>query len=143
MMRYLLEILHGIQIALTFIGGSTVLAFIVWLYKRRQENFEDKVLGMFANDANQQWRTAKGIHSDYGRENIKDVPMWVVFPTHTNRWDGLKWRVRTIPYQVRHVWRMNFFMPSLKRVEKTVLRLWKRGLLIRDQAKPKYYRLKQ
>ncbi len=136
------EVLHVIHVALTFIGGGTVLGFIGWLYKRRQENFEDKVLGMFANDQNQQWRTADGIHSDYERENYKDVPMWVIFPTHTNWRAGLKWRLRTVPYQARHFWRMMFFMPTLKKVEKTVLRLWKRGLLLRDQAKPKYYKLR-
>ena len=143
MIRHLLEILHGIRIALTFIGGGTVLGFIRLLYTRRRENFEDKVLRTFANDANQRWRTAEGIHSDCGREQYKDTPMWVIFPVHTNRWQAFKWRFRTIPYQVRYVWRTNFLMPSLKRVEKTVLSLWKRGLLIRDQAKPKYYSLKQ
>ncbi len=95
---------------------------------------------MFEDNQNQQWHTAEGIHNDYIRENLKDVPMWVILPPHPP--GGFKWRLRTVPYQVRHVWRMSFFMPSLKKVEKTVLHLWKRGLLIRDHAKPKYYKLK-
>ena len=140
---YLREIFHVIQVALTFIGGGAVLGFIGWLYKRRQENFEDKVLTMFANDPNKQWRTADGIHSDYGREHYKDVPMWVIFPIHANRWAGLKWWLRTVPYQVRHFWRMKFFMPSSKKVEKTVLNLWKKQLIVRDLTNQKYYRLRQ
>jgi len=44
---------------------------------------------------------------------------------------------------VRHVWRRFFFIPDVKKVEKTVLHLWKRGLLVRDEAKPKYYKLKK
>jgi len=136
------EVLHVVQTTLTFIGGGTVLGFIGWLYRKRQENFEEKVLAMFASDPHKQLRTAKGIHNDYLKNFIKDVPMWVVFPIHNNWRAGLKWRLRTVPYQVRHVWRMKFFMPNLKKVEKTVLRLWKSGLLIRDQAKPQYYKLK-
>lgn len=142
MSQFLREALHVVHVALTFIGGGAVLGFFGWLYKRRQENFEDKVLVMFENSQNQQLRTAEGIHNDYRGQYLKDVPMWVILPTHTNWRAGLKWRLRTIPYQVRHVWRMSFFMPSLKKVEKTVLHLWKRGLLIRDQAKPQYYKLK-
>jgi hypothetical protein len=37
---------------------------------------------------------------------------------------------------------MKFLMPSLKKVEKTVLRLWKRGLLIRDPSKAAILQLK-
>ncbi len=136
------QVFHVIHVVLTFIGGTAVLGFIGWLYKRRQENFEDRVLGMFAHDESQQWRTADGIHNDYLKQNLKDVPAWVIFPTHTNWRTGLKWRLRTVPYQARHFWRMMFFMPNEKKVEKTVLSLWKRGLLLRDRAKPKYYRLK-
>jgi hypothetical protein len=143
MSPFLREVLHVVQIVLTFIGGSAVLGFFGWLFKRRQENFEDKVLSMFASDPQRQLRTANGIHNDYRREHLKDVPVWVMMPdVHTSWWAGVKWRIRTIPYQARHVWRMKFFMPSLKKVEKTVLRLWKRGLLIRDQAKPQYYKLR-
>jgi hypothetical protein len=142
MNQFLREALHVVQVALTFIGGGTVLGFIGWLYERRRDNFEDRVLVMFQNTQNQQLRTAAGIHNDYRKQCLKDVPVWVIFPTHTNWRAELKWRLRTIPYQVRHVWRMNFFMPSLKKVEKTVLSLWKRGLLVRDQSKPQYYKLK-
>jgi hypothetical protein len=49
MSQFLREALHLVHVALTFIGGGGVLAFIGWLYKRRQENFEEKVL---------LWRTA-------------------------------------------------------------------------------------
>src|SRR5258708_28000106 len=139
MRQFLPEAFHVVHVALTFIGGGSVLGFIGRLHRRRQENFEDKVLVMFVNSQNQLWRTAEGIHSDYIRECLKDVPMWVILPPQP---PGLKWRLRTVPFQVRHVWRMNFFMPSLKKVEKTVLSLWKRGLLLRDQTKPKYYKLK-
>ena len=142
MSQFLREALHVVQVALTFIGGGTVLGFIGWLYKRRQENFEDKVLLMFQSSQNQMWRTAEGIHNDYRKQCLRDVPVWVVFPTHTNWRAGLKWRLRTVPYQVRHVWRMNFFMPSLKKVEKAVLRLWKRSLLVRSQSQQQYYKLR-
>jgi hypothetical protein len=143
-MKYLHEIYNAVRTVLTFIGVGTVLAFIGWLYKRRQENFEDKVLLMFERDPHQQWRTAQGIHSDYGRENLKDVPTWVVLrpPNITKGWPRWKWRFRTIPYQVRHFWRVSFFMPSSNKVEKTMLHLWKRGLLIREPTKSKYYKLK-
>jgi hypothetical protein len=60
MSQFLREVLHVVHVALTFIGGGTVLVIIGWLYKRRQENFEDKVLGMFASDPYQQLRTAAG-----------------------------------------------------------------------------------
>ncbi len=142
MNQFLREVLHAAQVILTFIGGGAVLAFIGWLYKRRQDNFEDKVLVMFQNSQNQLWRTAEGIHSDYIGACLKDVPTWVILPMHTNWRAGLKWRLRTVPYQVRHVWRMKFLIPSSKRVEKTVLSLWKRELLIRDQTKPQYYKLR-
>jgi hypothetical protein len=136
---HLQELIHVIRVTLTFIGGSTVIGFLGWLYKRRQENFEDKVLEMFA-ERQQPWRTADGIHNDYRGKHLKDVPMWVILPTHKTRWDGIKWRLRTIPYQVRHVWRMKFLMPNKKKVERTVLHLWKRGLLVRVND-PKYFRL--
>jgi hypothetical protein len=131
--------IHVMRIALTFIGGSTVIGFLGWLYKRRQENFEDKVLEMLA-DGQQLWRTADGIHNDYIGNFLRDVPMWVIHPLNKTWWDGLKWRLRTMPYQVRHFWRMKFFMPNKKKVERTVLHLWKRGLLVRGQD-PKYFRL--
>jgi hypothetical protein len=137
---HLRDFLHAVQVTLTFIGGGTVIGFIGWLFKRRQENFEDKVLMLFAG--NPPARTIEGIHNDYRGQYLKDVPTWVVLPTHRNWRDGLKWRLRTIPYQVRHVWRMKFLMPSQRRVERTILSLWKRGLLIRD-LNPKYYKLKQ
>jgi hypothetical protein len=142
MSPFLQEALHVVRTVLAFIGGSAVLGFVGWLYKRRQENFEDKVLGMFASDPHQQLRTANGIHNDYRKQYLNDVPMWVILPTHNNWRDGLKWRLRTFPYQARHMWRMKFLMPRLKKVEKTVLHMWKQGLLIRDQAKPQYYKLK-
>jgi hypothetical protein len=111
MSHFLGEALHMVHVALTFIGSGAVLAFVGWLYKRRQENFEDKVLLMFQNSQNQLLRTATGIHNDYRGQYLKDVPVWVILPTHTNWRAGLKWRLRTVPYQVRHVWRMKFFMP--------------------------------
>src|SRR5580658_7305508 len=119
MSQFVREALHVVNVALTFIGGGTVLAFIGWLYKRRQEDFEDQVLLIFQNSQHQTWHTSAGIHNDYRGLYLKDVPMWVVLPTHTNWREGLKWRIRTIPYQARHIWRMNFFMPSLKKVERT------------------------
>jgi hypothetical protein len=70
------EALNIVRIVLQFIGGTTVIGFFGWWYKRRQEKFEDRVLLMFEADRNQQWRTAEGIHSDYLRECLKDVPMW-------------------------------------------------------------------
>lgn len=85
-------------------------------------------------------RPDSGIHSDYGRECMKDVPTWVIL--RPPNWSKFKWRFRGAPYQVRHLWRKSYFMPSLKKVEKTVLHLWKRGLLVRDNAKPGYYTLK-
>lgn len=109
MNAYLREVFHVVHVALTFIGGGTVLGFIGWLYKRRQENFEDKVLLMFERDPNQQWRTAEGIHNDYRGKYLKDVPVWVVLhpPGATKGLPHLKWRLRTIPYQIRHFWRMS------------------------------------
>ena len=135
------ELFHAIRVVLTYIGGSAVVGFIVWLYKRRQESFEDKVLQLLAQNKYQQWHTADGIHNDYRGEFLKDVPMWVILPIHNTRWDGIKWRVRTLPYQVRHLWRMKFLMPDKQKVERTVLHLWKRGLLIRGND-PSYFRLR-
>ncbi len=142
MNQFLREGLHVAHVALTFIGGGALLALIGWFYKRRQENFEDKVLLIFQNSHNPRLRSATGVHNDYRGQYLKDVPMWVVLPMHTDWQGGLRWRFRTLPYQVRHVWRMKFLMPSPKKVERTVLSLWKRGLLIRDQATPEYYKLK-
>jgi hypothetical protein len=138
MIQYLYEIWHGIRVVLTFIGGGTVVAFFVWMYKRRQENFEDTVLGMFAKYQREPWHTAEGIHNEYLGEVVGDVPLWVGSLPQAE----LKWRLRAIPYQFRHFWRRNFFLPSKKRVERTVLHLWKHGLLIRGHDDPKYYRLK-
>jgi hypothetical protein len=137
------EVFNIVRIVLQFIGGTTVIGFFGWWYKRRQEKFEDRVLIMSENSENRQrLRTAEGIHSDYIRECLKDVPMWVILPPQPKGWTRFKWRIRTVPYQLRHLWRRSFFLPNLKKVEKTVLHLWKRGLLIRDNAQPKYYRLK-
>jgi hypothetical protein len=137
------EAFNVVRVVLQFIGGTTVIGFFGWLYKRRQEKFEDRVLLMFENNENRQhFRTAAGIHGDYIRECLKDVPMWVILPPQTRGWTGFKWRIRSVPYQARHLWRRSFLLPNLKRVEKTVLHLWKRGLLLRDNAKPKYYGLK-
>ena len=93
MSPFLQEALHVVRTVLAFIGGSAVLGFIGWLYKRRQENFEDKVLEMFANDPHQQLRTANGIHIDYRNQYLKDVTMWVLLPTHNDWRAGLKWRL--------------------------------------------------
>ena len=142
---FLSEFVKVMRVVLQFIGGTTVIGFLGWLYKRRQENFEDSVLLMFEMDPHQQLRTVEGIHSDYIGRCLKDVPTWVVIapPNVNTRWTRFKWRLRTVPYQVRHVWRRFFFIPDAKKVEKTVLHLWKRGLLVRDEAKPKYYKLKK
>jgi hypothetical protein len=73
MSQFLREVLHAVQVALTFIGGGTVLGFIGWLYKRRQENFEDKVLVMFQNSQNQQLRTAAGTETGVKQPSTADV----------------------------------------------------------------------
>jgi hypothetical protein len=138
--KLLQDVLHWGQIALTFIGGGTVLRFFAWLFQRRKENFEDAVLGMFAKG--QKSRTTDGIYNDYRGAVIGDIPMWAFFPIHTTKWGGLKWRVRTVPYHLRHWWRLSVFMPSKAKVERTVLHLWKNGLLIRDPINPQHYRLK-
>jgi hypothetical protein len=140
MSSHLQGILHWIQLALAFIGTGTVLRFFAWIFQKRKENFEDAVLAMFAKD--QKWRKPSGIHNDYRGEVVGDIPMWVFFPIHTTKWGGLKWRVRTIPYHLRHWWRLSTFMPSKRKVEKTVLHLWKRDLLMRDPADPQHYKLK-
>ncbi len=83
---HLHELIYFLHTALTFIGGSAVIAFLGWIYKRRQETFDDKVLEMFA-DGQQPWRTADGIHNDYRGKYLKDVPMWVILPIQNKtRW---------------------------------------------------------
>jgi hypothetical protein len=140
------EVLHALQAILTFIGGGAVLGFIAWAFKRGREKLEDSVLLMFQNDPDQRWRTAEGIHGDYIKGCLKDVPMRVtLLAANVNtRWTRLKWQLRILPYLVRHVWRGNFFfVPGRRKVERTVLHLWKRGLLVRNEAAPRRYRLKQ
>ncbi len=75
---FLSEFVKVMRVVLQFIGGTTVIGFLGWLYKRRQENFEDSVLLMFEMDPHQQLRTVEGIHSDYIGRCLKDVPTWVV-----------------------------------------------------------------
>jgi hypothetical protein len=137
-------IVHAGQSVLTFIGGGAVLGFIGWLYTRKQESFEDSILLMLQTVKYDTWRSAAGIHADYGRKYLSDVPAWVIIPpANVNTgWRRLKWWLRTVPYQARHLWRKKFFVPSLRKVEKAVLRLWKKGLLVRNDLKPGYYRLK-
>jgi hypothetical protein len=141
--HYLPEAWQAIQTGLKFIGGTAVVGFFVWLWKRRQENFADVVLDMFAHDKEKLWKKPKVIHTDFiANVILKGVPAWVVFPPLGNRKALWKWRFRSIPYQVRYIWRSRFLMPSEAKVERTILNLWKRGLLIRAKDEPEYYRIK-
>jgi hypothetical protein len=127
---------------LSVIGGGTVVTAIGWLFKRKQETFENAVLNLFAKPDQRWYRTADQIHNDFRKKFVGDVPMWVLFPPEPGFRSRIKWLIKTIPHQLRHLWRMNVLMPSEKKVDRTVLRLWKTGLLIRDQTYMDHYTLK-
>jgi hypothetical protein len=141
--QFLVECWHVTQRVLAVIGATSVARFIHWLWTRRRENFEDKVLKTFQPKRNPSpWRTTEQIQNEFRGDAVGDIPMWVILPVPGQpRWGRFKWRLKSAPYRVRHFWRKRF-VPSLAKVEKTVLHLWKRNLLMRDAQQSNHYRLR-
>jgi hypothetical protein len=65
MRRDLLEAWNIIHPFLTFVGGATVVRFVVWLFTRRRETFDNSVQEKFMRDPQQPVRNAEGVWSDF------------------------------------------------------------------------------
>jgi hypothetical protein len=117
---------------LSFFVGSGVLVQIArWYVARRESQLEDHIICNWQEQryTTASWRTPKNIYNDCRRALIGDVPMWVLIPQGNSPWTMVTGFIRALPYQARHDWRVTFKLPSQKKVEKTILRLWKKGLL--------------
>jgi hypothetical protein len=136
------QLWHLLQASLTFIGGTTVVGFVVWLWKRKQESFENAVLKMFMRDPQQPIRNAAGIQADFYFDLFRGAPTNFHSATSGNFWVKSRWYCATLPFRIFYFWPRRLAMPSLKRIDLAIMRLWRDGHLLRATGTSGYYRLK-
>jgi hypothetical protein len=70
------------------------------------------------------------------------APSYFHSATSGNFWVKSRWWLRTLPFRIRHYWPRRLRMPTKKRVDRAIMRLWKANHLIRATGAVGYYRLK-
>jgi hypothetical protein len=142
MIEYLRVAYHGAQFVF---GAGMIGSSLRWLYKRRQQYLEDRVLSTFHNtDGDGPWQSANGVVGEmYLKAAINDAPGF--FPPRLTGWRAFKHSLRVSPYKLRFAFRRKFVLLSKEKADKILGELWKRGLLIRagwDHTENEFYKLK-
>ncbi|HXM97187.1 MAG TPA: hypothetical protein VN982_01800 [Candidatus Dormibacteraeota bacterium] len=142
----MIEYLRGAYHVAQFVFGAGVIGTSIrWLYKRWQQNLEDRVLRTFHNtDRDGPWQSANGVVGEmYLKAALSDAPGF--FPPRLTEWRELKRWLRVSPYRLRHAFRRALVLPSKEKADEVLRELWKRGLLIRagwDHTDTEFYKLK-
>ncbi len=142
MVEHLRTLFHAAQILVPI---PIVGTFARWLYKRRQQSMEERVLSTFHNTDNDgPWQSAHGVVGElYLKAALSDAPGF--FPPRLTGWRSFKHWLRVSPYRFRHAFRRTFVLPSRGRADKILRELWKRNLLIRagwQHTDTEYYKLR-
>jgi hypothetical protein len=140
-MSRLKDVFTTAQVILSLVSIGTIATALGWLFKKRQERFENRILKFF--EESDEWHGADGIVGDiYIRAALKGLPAYLLHQPITSGWQNIKMHVKATPYLFRYHFQKLVFLPRRSRIESTLRNLWKRGLLTKASFNPKYYRLK-
>jgi len=136
------EAYHFGEIVSQLIGVGTVLRGIAWLYKRKEEKFEDKVIDTLRKQEGRfPWRSARGVVSRMRREAAYNYAR-ALFPPRVVSWSSFGTRLSVIPWRMRYFYQRNLVIPSIRKADRTLRTLWKRGLLVCPPENPALYQLR-
>ena len=140
------EAYHLVEVTLQIIGIGTVLKGIAWLYKRKQENLENRVLDTFhSNKEDGPWQSVNGILGEiYLKAALRNARGFLPPRAPLTGWRAFTYRLRLSPYRLRHSFLKFFRLPSEKQVHRVLRDLWKRGLIRPadfDHTNNEFYRL--
>ena len=130
------------QVILQLIGAGTLVKFASWLYRRTQGKLEDKVIDTFKRDEGH-WlpQTAHGVVSHMKREAVHKYAC-ALFPPRIVDWASFISWLGLIPLRLRYLYHRKLVIPTVRKADRTLRSLWKRGLLICPPDNPRVYQLK-
>jgi hypothetical protein len=143
MMFHFREAYHFGQIVLQLIGLGTILKGVAWLYKRKQDKLENRVLEALAPQGRGwHWQSGHGVVARMKRDAAYAYAA-AVFPPRVEDWLSFISRLRVIPRQIAYLYHRKFIIPSKRRADTILRDLWKRGLLICPLESTGSYQLKE
>jgi hypothetical protein len=135
------EAYHRGGVILQLIGVGTIIRSVAaWLYKRKEEMVEDRIIDAL-KEGRMPWQSAHGVVARMRHAAVfAHIP--AAFPPRIVNWSSFLARLRVLPWEMRYFYHRNMVIPSLRKTDRTMRTMWKRGLLNCLPENPSLFQLK-